>query len=382
MNKNGNNSKMFLGICVGFVVGICSFYAVNFRKIKLADELEIISECEKILSENGVEKIDELNKKSLLNGYLESYDKYTYYYENEADTKEFNSRFVNGLPTALGSGFTVEYNEKDELIFTSVEAGMSAAEQGIAEGDKIISIDGELTSDNNYEFVRNLAGKEGTICNLVIERDGMNIQIEFVRHNDKEKVDTGVSKEMYGSTLYLAISEMSSIEGIELNIINNSEFDSIIFDLRNNPGGQTQTSVNIADRFVGEGYLTEYYKTGEITKYKTEKSEDDLDVPIVVITNEKTASSAEVLTAFLKQYGDATIVGTKTFGKGIFQTEEVLGDGYLHFTAGYFTVGDWECWQGKGIAPDIEVEMDSSLIGTDEDIQLQKALEVLENELG
>ena len=67
-----------------------------------------------------------------------------------------------------------------------------------------------------------------------------------------------------------------------------------------------------------------------------------------------------------------------TFGKGIYQYDETLSNGgVLHYTAGYYTVGDWECYQGTGIAPDIEVPMDSSLIGTDDDVQLKKCLDLL-----
>ena len=77
-------------------------------------------------------------------------------------------------------------------------------------------------------------------------------------------------------------------------------------------------------------------------------------------------------------YHDTIIVGTTTFGKGIFQyVEEFENGGRLKYTAGYFTVGDWECWQGKGISPDVEVGMDRSLIGTDDDIQLQTAIKLL-----
>ena len=101
------------------------------------------------------------------------------------------------------------------------------------------------------------------------------------------------------------------------------------------------------------------------------------DAPVVLLTNEKTASAAEIFTALLKQYDDATIVGTNTFGKGIFQNVATFHRNVIHYTDGYFKVGDWDCWQGVGIAPDIDVEMDSALIGTSEDVQLQKALELL-----
>ena len=91
-----------------------------------------------------------------------------------------------------------------------------------------------------------------------------------------------------------------------------------------------------------------------------------------------TASAGEMLTAIFKAYGNADIVGENTYGKGVFQTKAVIGRGMLNYTTGYMTVGDID-YRDTGIAPDIEIEMDynENIIGTDEDIQLQKALELL-----
>lgn len=138
-------------------------------------------------------------------------------------------------------------------------------------------------------------------------------------------------------------------------------------------------AVQFADYFVGEASLQKNYYTGKTETLKTSDSSGDIDKPVVVLINEKTMSAAEIAAAFLKQYGkDVKLVGQKTFGKGIFQLEEELSDGgKLHYTAGTYTVGDWECYQGKGIEPDVAVEMDPSYIGTDKDVQLKKALELL-----
>ena len=138
--------------------------------------------------------------------------------------------------------------------------------------------------------------------------------------------------------------------------------------------------MNIADFFGGECYVTFYCYNGEVEKINTTADGDSIDANVIVIVNENTASAAEILSSYLKQQVNAIIVGTNTFGKGVFQQDAKLSNGgNLHYTAGYFTVGDWECWQGKGIAPDIEIAMDydENIIGTDEDIQLQKAIEIL-----
>ena len=127
--------------------------------------------------------------------------------------------------------------------------------------------------------------------------------------------------------------------------------------------------------FIGESQtvlqaqseLDEIYETNDEILY---------DVPIAVLINENTASAAEILTALLKQYGDATLVGMNTFGKGVYQNKGIFYGNSVRYTEGYYTVGDWEDYHGKGIKPDVEIDMDSDYIGTDKDIQLEKALEL------
>lgn len=152
-----------------------------------------------------------------------------------------------------------------------------------------------------------------------------------------------------------------------------------IIDLRGNTGGTTQVAANILGNFVGKRDIcTLYSYNGEIETYK---STDDkmFDKPIVVLVDGGTASSSEIFAATLKQYyPEATLIGMNTKGKGVFQQFDRIDDNAtIRYTAGYYTVGEWECYQDIGIAPDIEVEMDSQLIGTDEDVQLQAAIDYL-----
>ena len=163
------------------------------------------------------------------------------------------------------------------------------------------------------------------------------------------------------------------------NLFEDREFSSIILDLRNNGGGETEKTVEFVDEIIGDASMKLCYYNGNVEILQTHTDDKDINVPIIILVNGMSASSSEVVASFLKQYADATLIGTNTYGKGVFQKNEAVSNGTLHYTAGYFTVGDWECWQDKGIAPDIEVQMDydENIIGTDKDIQLQKALEIL-----
>lgn len=373
--------KEFICIEIGLAVGASAVYLANMKKIELADEVSVIFECEAILSEFEVPTSGELDKKEVLNGWLSAYDKYTYCYEYDTDSKEAAEEYVNGAPTAVGCGFQIEFSDNDDLILAIVQNGSKAEEQGLSEGDKIISIDGVLINENGYESAKKLLGKDGTKCTLVIEHDGEQKEIEFTRHSGDNSENVGVVVENYGTTLYMSVARFP----IDLNTyiyknLNEHEFDSFILDLRNNPGGSTSAAMNVAENFISEGVFQEKYYNGEVNNWHIKSDGGDVDVPIVVLINEKTASAAEILTALLKQYGDATLVGANTFGKGIFQNNVGLGDGIMFkFTAGEFVVGDWECWQGVGIAPDIEIEMDRSLIGTDDDVQLAAAIALLKH---
>lgn len=373
MNENRTST---LAIVLSMLAGMGLMHLYENDKTEFAEKFSIIEECEEILAENGVPEPENIGLEGVINGYLSAYDKYTYYTNKDYVSAENVEWFVNTMPTAYGCGFAIAYNDNDELIFDEVDGDLYAFQQGIREGDKIVSIDGEVF-EGDYNFAKKILGKDGTTCKLVIERSGKQTAVDFIRHSAEK--DWGISYEMLGDTLKIKISRFGlGVASFIKRDMAEYGYKSVILDLRDNLGGLISEAVSIADIFTGDGYVTEHAYTGTTYDYKTTADEDDIDVPVVVLVNENSASSAEILTALMKQYGGATIVGEKTFGKGVYQTEEYLSDGgVLHYTQGYYTVGDWECYNGKGIYPDVEVEMRSVYIGTDDDTQLQKAIDIL-----
>ncbi|MGN0579671.1 MAG: S41 family peptidase [Ruminococcus sp.] len=366
-------------VSMGFGAG--TMYLHKKKQIEFADRYPLMLDIEKFMCETAEVGLPEnVTDEQVINAFLSLYgDKYTYYKEVDLTTKESVVAEVNSSPTALGCGFEIDFNEEDEMFFSVVKEDMPASRQGIKEMDKVISIDDVPVTE--YAIAREIRGKQGTTVKLVIERDGVQRTIVFQRYSDSHKA-IKIENKMIGSVLYIDYNRIGdSTASTIMGILEDNEFNSVVFDLRENPGGEISIAVNLADLFIQKADVTLHYKNGNKTVQST-TDKITYDVPIVLLVNEKTASSAEIFTALLRQYSETTIVGTTTFGKGLFQSYAVFNGSMLQYTAGYTTVGDWECWQGKGIAPDIEVEMDSSLIGTDEDIQLQKALEVLENELG
>ena len=375
------NSVLALGAAAALGAG--GMYLYHRDDIKGASDYKLISECEAILSENGMTYPDtETKEESALRGFLAAYnDKYTGYLRSDEEGSYV--AWVNSNTCMVSTGYTVEISENGALTVGSVKKGSPADKQGIMAGDTILGVDSFTVNDDGIQKVAyELLGKDGTVMTLRISRDSAEKELSITRSLNEDDEVANITLTSHGDILCIRIKSIENISSGNLVALlddYDKKFGKVIVDLRDNAGGYTAESVKIADMFIGEAAVTMHYNKGDTETFDTADSPDDMKLPIVVLVNEKTASAAEIMTALLKQYGaETTIVGENTFGKGIFQEQEKLSNGgFLQYTAGYYTVGDWECYQGKGIAPDVEVEMDSSLIGTDDDVQMKKALDIL-----
>lgn len=368
--------RTFGALVVGLIAGSGVMW-LSFRdEIKFAEKFSLLKSCDELITERKVEMPDAAYEESVVNGYISGLDKYSFYRGGAARKLIETADLVNALPTPLGSGFTISFNENGVMYFEEVVSGMPADKQGIREGDIVQSVDGKSVIGSDKKSAFSIAGKDGTSCKLVLLRGGETIELEFVRSNSTEKEWYDVDYKMYGESLYIKIPTFKTNE--KLSMLETEKYSSVIVDLRDNSGGYTDNALDCAADFIADGYMKYYYFNGEVETLNVNNGKK-LGVPIIVLVNEKTASAAEIMTSLFKQYGDATIIGVNTKGKGCFQSNVPLGDGKLRYTDGYFTVGRWECWHGVGIAPDVEVQMDSELIGTPEDVQLEKALEIADN---
>lgn len=373
MDKKQNFFAYILAFIVSAGVGAGSVYLANYKKINFMNRHAGFLEAEDFVNETLEIPLPESNVDNELTAYFKLYgDKYTRYgSEEDYFSKQYILGEINDSTCAKLGGYRVQFNENDEPYFSAVTEGMPAAESGIMAGDIIKNIDDfDLTE---CRHINRLNGDDGATAKLIIDRNGEEISISYTRHADMSAERTAVT-EMYGSTLY---ADLNEVDGYFETLLESAEdFDSIIFDLRQNGGGNPENAVGIADPFIGESETVFHSYNGSEDVLKT-SSEIKYDVPIVVLIDEKTASAAEILTALLKQYGDAELVGMNTLGKGIYQYTATINGNPLIYTDGYYTVGDWECYQDVGINPDVEIDMDPEYIGTDKDIQLEKALEII-----
>lgn len=377
MEKKKRILSLVLLCCVSMGIGAGCFYLTNKKKIDFMNRYPQFLEVEKLVTKNfEIEKPGNDDDALAINAYLSLYgDKYTCFVPAEdTSSKEFVIKKTNESAVAYGSGFEVDFDENDRLYLSAVKDGMAAEKQGFKQGDVILKVDG--TELVEYEDAEKFRSKGGTESVVTIERDGKTMDINFVREADTLAAN-GIFKKKYGDTLYVRLKDVGMFVAVPfLEAVDAESFDSLILDLRDNPGGSSDIVTTMLDPFIGEAKFELHGKNGEVyTKATT--NDIKYNVKIVVLVNEKTASAAEIITALLKQYGDATIVGTKTFGKGIYQLQAMYKNGTINYTDGYVIVGDWDCYHEVGIMPDVEVEMDSSLIGSENDIQLEKALEII-----
>jgi carboxyl-terminal processing protease len=324
-------------------------------------------------------------QESLLDGMVSGLgDPYTIYYSPE----EYESLKVStsGTYYGIGAGLT---QDTDTMVvtITKVYEGTPAEEAGLQKDDVIVSVDGtEATSMDVSDLVQLIRGEEGTTVCLEIYRASTEetLTVDVERRNVKlpsvagQMLDDGIG--------YIQISEFQSntAEQFEtiLNQLQEQGLQSLIVDVRDNPGGLLTSVVEILDVILPEGtvvYTEDKY--GNRDTYTSDAA--CIDCPMVVLVNGNSASASEIFAGAIKDYSYGTLLGTTTFGKGIVQTIFPLSDNdaLKVTTAKYFTPNGYNI-HGVGIEPDVELEYeflgpDGESYDMQYDNQLLKAIELL-----
>lgn len=300
-------------------------------------------------------------------------DPYSQYYTKE----EFENLTQQTSGSFVGIGVYISPSEEDDhiTIIAPIE-GSPAEKSGIKAGDKILKVDGKVVSaKNSDEAVSMMKGKKGTEVELTIKRGEQILDVKVTRDKIVSKtVDEKVLDDNIGYIKITSFTEHTNKEfETALKTLKQSNIKGLIIDLRDNPGGLLNVCKDIADSLIGEGTIV-YTKDNKGNTEYLKSDKEKLGLPIVVLTNEGSASASEILTGAIIDNKAGISVGTTTFGKGLVQSVRGLkdGTGYKLTTAQYFTPNG-EYINGKGIKPTIEEK--------DEEKQLNVAIDWLKQKI-
>jgi len=312
-------------------------------------------------------------------------DRFSHYF-----TPEQNERLTESLEGSFsGVGMTVGQNDKRGLEVGFVFRGSPAAKAGLEPGDVIVSVDGESIRGQDVDLtVAEIKGPPGTKVTLGIRKGGKGPvkRFELTRAEIRVPITSNRVREVDGRKLgYVQLTTFSRGAGAALRrsverVIEKGA-EGIVLDLRENGGGLLEEAIYTASVFLDEGDVVVETKSrtqGDNT-YRAVRGKLDDVPPIVVLVNRNTASAAEILAAALQTDLGVPVVGTRTYGKGLFQQVMHLNNGgSLDLSVGEFFTASGVSLAGKGLEPDVAVPLPRD---AKRDVQLDRAFGTLSDEV-
>lgn len=302
-------------------------------------------------------------------------DPYTVYYDSK-EAAEFKSDLKGEIKEA-GVGIEM-MKQGDYVVVTRTLPNNPARKAGVHAGDIIFAINGEEVWDKDTEIIASkLRGPSGEKVKLTVARDKQKLDFELVR----EKINNVSADITYqDKTAIISVYRFSEDTGTLVQSFTkdfkNKGINKVILDLRNNGGGYVTAARDLLSLWLdGDKILTQKSATiGQTITYAKRGEATLKDMKTIVLVNNATASASEIVAGALKDYKKATILGTKTYGKGVVQTMlELSGGSLLKITTAHWYTPEGQTINKTGISPDIEVERSYSDINSGKDPQLDKA---------
>lgn len=371
--------------------------------------LALMMQVMQMLHENYVDA-DAVTYKQLIDngikGMVGGLDPYSQYFEPEIfdDVEKENTGMFGGIGVVLRT-------DKKGLLIMSVNKGGPAERAGVKVGDIITAVDSKSISNMDFrECLEQLKGRPGTDVEIKLYRGSDKSEHRMLITREVIKISPVSGVKLISDKIgYIKLSQFTrpTVEELDkaLNKLKAEGMNALIFDLRNNPGGFVDSAIEVCSRFIEKGKLVVFTKGRDDTKKKEFNSVDCktkvLDIPMVILINDMSASASEIVSGCLKDYKRAVLVGEKSFGKGSVQSVVNLSNkGGIKFTiAKYYTPKAYVI-HGVGIEPDINIpvkekdkhrlalqmarypgEIKPKYKGSIEDVQLERAIEVLKGVL-
>lgn len=393
--KNREFKKgMLAGAAVVLAVGGIGYRcvsAIQYEKDSVLSDrhIEKIEYLEKLIDEWYLEEKDEEALAEgmyagLIAGLKDPYSRYYTAKEYQEETTVTDGAYV-------GIGVQLMKDEDGKVRIMECYEGGPGQKAGIRKGDFITAVNGADISERSVDEVADMIREsaDGNVV-LTIEREQSDTLLDIPVTVEDVKLPSVFHEMLEQKTGYIQITEFTGVTYEQymdaFEDLQNQGMGRLIIDLRDNPGGLLNSVCDILEEILPEGlivYMEDKYGNRE---EHTCAGENSLDIPLAVLVNEESASASEIFAGAVQDYSIGTIVGVRTYGKGVVQSIHELNDG----SAVKLTVSKYYTPNGNdihkvGIQPDVEVELDPELVGLEEysreqDNQLQKALEVLDME--
>ena len=325
----------------------------------------------------------EIDTEDLVEGIYAGYtaslgDPYTVYYDEES-TREF-MKSISGEFGGIGATVSKKADE-DEILISEVYEESPAEQAGLKAGDVLIQADGHAVSGQDLDTVVSwISGEPGTDVELRISRAGEEMDVTVTRDVIETKtVEYEMKEDGIG---YIRVEEFDKVTYDQfkaaLDDLEGQGMNSLIIDLRGNPGGQLTTVTDMLKLFLPEGVIVstkdKYGNTDEITC----DGDHEFKKPLAVLVDGHSASASEIFSAAIQDYDVGTIVGTQTYGKGVVQQTIDLGDGTcMKITISEYYTPSGRSINGIGVTPDVEVEYEYDEDEPEKDNQLEKAIDTV-----
>jgi len=321
-------------------------------------------------------------------------------YTRFMNPEEFQNMRIDTSGELTGVGITIAKDEETErLIVISPVEDTPAFKAGILAQDLIFKIDGKDTKGMDVnDAVKLIRGERGSQVTLTIDRKGKQSDYDIVRERiEIHPVRAHVRDTEIGKVGYIRLTTFNEHAAKDMQkAIESQEKEGVvayIMDLRSNPGGLLYSSINIARMWINEGTIVSTVDRKGVSDRESARNKALTEKPLVVLVNEGSASASEILSGALQDHKRGTLLGTKTFGKGLVQSVRPLGDGSgLAVTIAKYLTPSGRDINKQGIAPDVIVKLSEDQLkelyggsrenlGTKNDLQFSKALEVLSEDL-